>query len=55
MKKALTILSLALLGNAGAATLTVWTHFGTTELAWLKSEAEAHAKKTGDKINIVSA
>ena len=28
MKKALTILSLALLGNASAATVTVWTHFG---------------------------
>ena len=32
MKKALMVLSLALMGNASAATLTVWTHFGEGEL-----------------------
>ncbi|MFC4639439.1 maltose ABC transporter substrate-binding protein [Deinococcus hohokamensis] len=54
MKKALTLLSLALLGNASAATITVWTHFGTTELAWLKSQAAVYEKKTGNKISVVS-
>ncbi|ACO45828.1 maltose ABC transporter substrate-binding protein [Deinococcus deserti] len=54
MKKALTVLSLALLGHASAANLTVWTHFGTTELAWLKSQAAAYEKKSGHKITVVS-
>ena len=56
MKKALglSLLSMALLGSASAANLTVWTHFGTSELAWLKSQAEAYEKKTGDKITVVS-
>ncbi|SMB93113.1 maltose ABC transporter substrate-binding protein [Deinococcus hopiensis] len=54
MKKALTFLSLALLGNASAATLTVWTHFGTTELAWLKGQAAAYEKKSGNKVTVVS-
>ncbi|GHF81831.1 sugar ABC transporter substrate-binding protein [Deinococcus ficus] len=54
MKKALTILSLALLGNASAATLTVWTHFGTSELQWLKDQAAAYAKASGNKVDIVS-
>ena len=54
MKKALTILSLALLGNASAATITVWTHFGTSELQWLKDQAAAYAKASGNKVDIVS-
>lgn len=54
MKKALTILSLALLGQASAANLTVWTHFGTSELTWLKDQAAAFDKKTGNKTTIVS-
>lgn len=54
MKKALTLLSLALLGNASAATITVWTHFGTTELTWLKSQAATYEKKTGNKVSLVS-
>lgn len=54
MKKALTIISLALLGNASAATLTVWTHFGTSELQWLKDQAAAYAKASGNKVDIVS-
>ena len=53
MKKAL-ILSLALVGNASAATLTVWTHFGDTELAWLKAQAAAYTKSSGNAVNIVS-
>ncbi|MFB9992181.1 maltose ABC transporter substrate-binding protein [Deinococcus oregonensis] len=59
MKKALTILSLALLGSAmtsqaSAATLTVWTHFGGPELAWLKSQAADFTKKTGTQVSLVS-
>jgi arabinogalactan oligomer/maltooligosaccharide transport system substrate-binding protein len=53
MKKALTILSLALLGQASAANITVWTHFGGAELTWLKEQAAAFDKK-GNKTTIVS-
>ena len=54
MKKALLALSVALLGQASAATLTVWTHFGTAELDWLKQQAAAFEKKTGNKVTVVS-
>ena len=54
MKKALTLLSLALLGQAGAATLTVWTHFGDAELSWLQAQAKSYEAKTKNKVNIVS-
>jgi arabinogalactan oligomer / maltooligosaccharide transport system substrate-binding protein len=54
MKKALTVLSLALLGNASAATLTVWTHFGDAELTWLKAQAAAYAKTSGNTVTVVS-
>ncbi|THF88249.1 maltose ABC transporter substrate-binding protein [Deinococcus sp. KSM4-11] len=54
MKKALTILSLALISSANAATLTVWSHFGGPELTWLKDQAAAFQKKTGNTINIVT-
>ncbi|MCP2015597.1 arabinogalactan oligomer/maltooligosaccharide transport system substrate-binding protein [Deinococcus sp. HSC-46F16] len=54
MKKALTVLSLALLGSASAANLTVWTHFGGPELTWLRGQADAFKKKTGHNIQIVS-
>ncbi|MHA0035121.1 sugar ABC transporter substrate-binding protein [Deinococcus sp. PESE-13] len=54
MKKALTLLSLALLGQASAATLTVWTHFGENELVWLRDQAKTFEAKTQNKINIVS-
>ncbi len=54
MKKALTILSLALLGQASAATVTVWTHFGDSELAWLRAQAADFKAKTGNTVNIVS-
>jgi arabinogalactan oligomer/maltooligosaccharide transport system substrate-binding protein len=53
MKKALTILSLTLLGQASAANITVWTHFGGPELNWLKDQAAAFDKK-GNKTTIVS-
>ena len=54
MKKALTLLSLALLGQASAATLTVWTHFGENELVWLRDQAKSFEAKTKNKVNIVS-
>ena len=54
MKKALMVLSLALMGNASAATLTVWTHYGEGELGWLKAQAAAYTKASGNAVNIVS-
>lgn len=57
MKKALTVLSLALLGNASAANLTIWTHLGETsasELAWLRDQVSTFEKKTGNKVQVVS-
>lgn len=54
MKKALTLLSLALLGQASAATITVWTHFGENELVWLRDQAKTFEAKTNNKVNIVS-
>ena len=54
MKKALTLLSLALLGQASAATITVWTHFGENELVWLRDQAKTFEAKTKNKVNIVS-
>lgn len=54
MKKLLTLLSVALLGQASAATITVWTHFGENELVWLRSQAKSYEAKTKNKVNIVS-
>ena len=54
LKSALTILSLALIGNASAAGLTVWTHYGDAELTWLKAEAAAYTKQSGNAVQIVS-
>ena len=54
MKKALIVLSIALMGNASAAGLTVWTHFGDSELTWLKAQAAAYTKASGNAVNIVS-
>ena len=55
MKKALMVLSLALMGNASAATLTVWSHFNdAAEVAWLKAEAAAYTKASGNAVTIVS-
>ena len=54
MKKLLTLLSVALLGQASAANLTIWTHFGTAELQWLKDQAAQFDKKTGNKTSVVS-
>ncbi|THF86668.1 maltose ABC transporter substrate-binding protein [Deinococcus sp. KSM4-11] len=55
MKKAFTLLSLALLGSAHAATLTLWTSFEAAgELAWIKAQAAAFEKATGNKVTLVS-
>ncbi|MBI0444830.1 extracellular solute-binding protein, partial [Deinococcus sp. DB0503] len=54
MQKALTVLSLVLLGHASAATITVWTHFGGPEQAWLKEQAQAFEKKTGNRVQLVN-
>ncbi|WP_135227958.1 maltose ABC transporter substrate-binding protein [Deinococcus fonticola] len=54
MKKAFLALSLALVSQASAANITVWTHFGTAELDWLKQQAAQFEKKTGNKVTVVS-
>jgi len=54
MKKALAILSLAMLGNASAATITIWTHFEGPELAWVKGQAADFQKKTRHQVQVVS-
>ena len=55
MKKALMVLSLALMGNASAATLTVWSGFtDAAEVSWLKAQAAAYTKASGNAVNIVS-
>ena len=54
MQKALTVLSLVLLGHASAATITVWTNFGGPEQAWLKEQAQAFEKKTGNRVQLVN-
>ncbi len=53
-KSALILVSLALLGNASAAKLTVWTHFGDAELTWLKAQAASYTKSSGNTVEIVS-
>ena len=55
MKKALMVLSLALMGTASASTLTVWSHFNdAAEVAWLKAQAAAYTKASGNAVTIVS-
>ena len=55
MKRSLIVLSLALLGSAQAASLTLWTSFEAAgELAWLKAQAAAFAQKTGTQVNVVN-
>ena len=55
MKKALMVLSLALLGNTSAATITVWSGFtDAAEVSWLKAQAAAYTKSSGNAVNIVS-
>jgi arabinogalactan oligomer / maltooligosaccharide transport system substrate-binding protein len=54
VKTALTLLSLALVGQASAASLTVWTHYGDAELTWLKAQAAAYTKTSGNAVQIVS-
>lgn len=54
VKTAFIAVSIGLLGNASAATLTVWTHFGDAELTWLKAQAATYTKKSGNAVQIVS-
>ncbi|MEF2279624.1 maltose ABC transporter substrate-binding protein [Deinococcus sp. YIM 134068] len=55
MKKMLVLLSLALATPASAATLTVWSHFtDAAEVSWLRAQADAYTKSTGNKVTIVS-
>lgn len=55
MKRMLVVMSLALAGQAGAATLTVWNHFtDAAEVRWLRAQADAYTKASGHKVTIVS-
>ena len=54
VKTALTLLSLALVGQASAASLTVWTHFNDAELTWLKAQAATYTKASGNAVQIVN-
>ncbi|ULH17018.1 maltose ABC transporter substrate-binding protein (plasmid) [Deinococcus sp. KNUC1210] len=55
MKKALLFVSVALLGQASAASLTVWSHFtDAAEVNWLKAQAAAYTKTSGNGVTIVS-
>lgn len=54
MKRVLTVILAALLAVALAQTrLTVWTHFGDAELAYLEAQAERFEAETGVQITIV--
>jgi arabinogalactan oligomer / maltooligosaccharide transport system substrate-binding protein len=51
----ISLLSLALLGHASAATLTLWTHFEPAgEVSWVKAQAAAFEKATGNKVVVVN-
>ncbi|GBF08176.1 ABC-type maltose transport system, periplasmic component, malE [Deinococcus aerius] len=55
MKRMFVLMSLALAGTASASTLTVWSHFtDAAELSWLRAQADAFGKATGNKVSIVS-
>ncbi|WP_425145083.1 maltose ABC transporter substrate-binding protein [Deinococcus sp.] len=55
MNKLVILLTAALLGQASAATLTLWTHFEPAgEVGWVKSQAAAFEKATGNKVVVVS-
>jgi arabinogalactan oligomer / maltooligosaccharide transport system substrate-binding protein len=57
MKKGLLVAALAAFGIAGSAMaqdkLTLWTHYGGPELAWLKTTAAAFEKSSKTQIEIV--
>jgi arabinogalactan oligomer/maltooligosaccharide transport system substrate-binding protein len=57
MKKGLLIAAIATLGLLGSAMaqgrLTVWTHYGGPELAWLKQTAESFKRSSGTQVDIV--
>lgn len=50
----LPLLTLGLLSSASAAQLTLWTHFGDSELTWLKGQAAAYTKASGNAVQIVN-
>ena len=55
MKKVLLITALALSAQAGAATITVWSHFtDAAEVKWLQDQAAQFSKTSGHKVTIVS-
>lgn len=55
MRKVLVTLFFALFGAVFAqGTITVWTHFGGPELAWLQSAAQSFQKASGTTVNIVT-
>jgi arabinogalactan oligomer/maltooligosaccharide transport system substrate-binding protein len=48
------IVALAGLGLASAQAITVWTHFGDADLAWLQDEAAAFESAFGVSVNVVN-
>ena len=55
MNRLLTITALVLASQASAATLTVWNHFtDAAEVTWLRAQAAAFQKATGNTVNIVA-
>ena len=55
MNRLLTITALVLASQASAATLTVWNHFtDAAEVAWIRAQAAAFQKATGNTVNIVA-
>ncbi|WP_216317692.1 maltose ABC transporter substrate-binding protein [Deinococcus aestuarii] len=54
-KMLLPVLTLALCGSASAATLTLWTSFESPgELSWIRSQAAAYEKQSGNKVTVVN-
>ena len=57
MKKSFLITAVASLGLLGSAVaqgrLTVWTHYGGPELAWLKQTAANFARSSGTQVDVV--
>ncbi|RDI96635.1 maltose ABC transporter substrate-binding protein [Meiothermus sp. QL-1] len=54
MRKIPWILVFALMGLAlGQGRITVWTHYGGPELAWLRQTAQAFARSSGTQVEVV--
>ncbi|THF85715.1 maltose ABC transporter substrate-binding protein [Deinococcus sp. KSM4-11] len=55
MNRLLSITALVLASQASAVTLTVWNHFtDAAEVAWIRAQAAAFQKATGNTVNIVA-